>query len=57
MAGKQRKEKEFTVLEEGEGSLPTPRADRRIGTTARGKSRELEEQVSDLFGKLNLTAK
>jgi hypothetical protein len=44
-------------LEEGEGSLPTPRADRRIGTTARGKSRELEEQVSDLFGKLNLTAK
>ncbi|CAN6239058.1 unnamed protein product [Urochloa humidicola] len=49
--------KEFTVLEEGEGSARTPRAGRRNGKNMNEQSQEVEEQVSDLFGKLNLTAK
>ena len=40
------------VLEKGEGSLSTPRTDRR-----KEMPQGLEQQVSDLFGKLNLTAK
>jgi hypothetical protein len=45
-------EKKSAVLEKGEGSLSTPRADRR-----KEMPQGLEQQVSDLFGKLNLTAK
>jgi hypothetical protein len=45
-------EKKSAVLEKGEGSLSTPRAERR-----KEMPQGLEQQVSDLFGKLNLTAK
>ncbi|CAL5069611.1 unnamed protein product [Urochloa decumbens] len=59
MAGKRGKEREIAVLEDGEGSLPSPRADGRRESKAKeaSASQELEEQVSELFGKLNLTAK
>jgi len=52
VVGKQEMEKKSAVLEKGEGSLSTPRADRR-----KEMPQGLEQQVSDLFGKLNLTAK
>ena len=57
MARKQGMDKEFTVLEAGAGSVPTPGARRRDGNNTKEQYLEEEEQVSDLFGKLDLTAK
>ncbi|CAO1945958.1 unnamed protein product [Urochloa humidicola] len=57
MARKQVKEKGIAVLEEGDSSLPTLRADKRSARDKDDKLHELEEQVSDLFGKLKLTVK
>lgn len=57
MAGKQGKEKEIAVMEKGRIPLPNPRAERKKERTLREISYGLQEQVSDLFGKLNLTAK
>lgn len=45
------------VLEAGEGSNPPLRAGRKKDAATKEKLHGLTEQVSDLFGKLNLTAK
>lgn len=49
--------KEIAVLEMREGAPRIAGAEKRIGTTPKEKNQGFEEQVSDLFGKLNLTAK
>jgi len=57
MARKQGKEKELAALEVGEVSPSIPGVGRREKRCEKEQSLGVEEQVSDLFGKLNLTAK
>jgi len=57
MARKQGKEKELAALEVGEVSPSIPGVGRREKRCEKEQSLGVEEQVSDLFGKLNLIAK
>jgi len=57
MALNQGKEKEDLVQEVGEGSLIPLGTDSASVKGMKGQGHGIEEQVSDLFGKLNLTAK
>ena len=55
MAQRQRKCKTGAAMEKGQGSFSTPGDRGRKESNVEDSSNEVEEQVSDLFGKLNLT--
>ncbi|CAN6347958.1 unnamed protein product [Urochloa humidicola] len=57
MARKQEEENKIAALEERDGPLLATEAGRRNKRTEKEQDLEVEELVSDLFGKLNLTAK
>ncbi|CAL5085084.1 unnamed protein product [Urochloa decumbens] len=57
MAGKEGKGNDTTALEGRDGPLLAPEAGRRNDRTEKEQDLEVVKQVSDLFGKLNLTAK
>ena len=57
MAQRQRKCKTGAAMEKGHGSLSTPGDRGRKESNVEDSSNEVEEQVSDLFGKLNLTTR